>query len=326
MDNLLKALEKATGGRKMLEFAIWTLSIVIGIAVLVLAGDRLSDKIIEVARKAGLSPLVISIVLVSFSTTLPEITTSALASYQGVNGIALGNALGSIFANIALILGLASMIKPLTAGKSAYENSLVMLASLVFLIALSIDGTLSRLDGLLLLLTYAVYLRWLMKKHARSEIEWGPTEGATPLDYVLLFIFGLLLVSGAQMVVFGGKNIAEALGISEFVIGATVVAIGTSLPEMTNALYGAIRERGSISVGNIIGANIMNALVVLGIASVIRPLQTGASVLTILLVLFAMLPMIASLKKTGGIDRRVGAYFLALYVVYLVLMFSGVKL
>lgn len=310
----------------MLEFAIWTLSIVIGIAVLVLAGDRLSDKIIEVARKVGISPLVISIVLVSFSTTLPEITTSALASYQGANGMALGNALGSIFANIALILGLASIIKPLEAGKSAYENSLVMLASLVFLIALSLDGTLSRLDGLLLLLAYAVYLRWLMRKHARNEIDWEPTGGAKVIDYVLLFVLGLLLVSGAQMVVFGGKNIAEALGISEFVIGATVVAIGTSLPEMTNALYGAIRERGSISVGNIIGANIMNALVVLGIASLIRPLQTGASVLTILLVLLAMIPMIVSLKKTGGIDRRVGAYFLALYLLYLVLMFSGVEL
>jgi len=326
LDNLLKCPEKATKGRKMLEFIIWTLSILIGIAILVVAGDKLSDKIIEVARKAGISPLVISIVLVSFSTTLPEITTSALASYQGVNGIALGNALGSIFANIALILGLAAMIKPLKAGKSAYENSLVMLASLVFLILLSLDGTLSRLDGLLLLLAYAVYLRWLMKKHARNDVEWEPTGGAKPTDYVLLFVLGLLLVSGAQMVVFGGKNIAQASCISDFVIGATVVAIGTSLPEMTNALYGAIRERGSISVGNIIGANIMNALVVLGIASLIRPLRTGASVLTILLVLFAMLPMIVSLKKTGGINRPLGAYFLVLYIVYLALMFAGFEL
>jgi len=244
----------------MLEFVTWTLAIVIGIAVLVLAGDKLSDKIIEVARKAGISPLVISIVLVSLSTTLPEITTSALASYQGVNGIALGNALGSIFANIALILGLASMIRPLKAGKSAYENSLVMLASLIFLILLSIDGTLSRLDGLFLLLAYAIYLRWLLKKHARSEVDWEPSGNVTALDYVLLIVLGLFLVGGAEAVVFGGKNIAQALGISDFVIGATVVAIGTSLPEMTNALYGAIRERGSISVGNIIGANIMNAL------------------------------------------------------------------
>ncbi len=310
----------------MLEFAIWTLSILIGIAILVVAGDKLSDKIIEVARKAGISPLVISIVLVSFSTTLPEITTSAIASYQGVNGIALGNALGSIFANIALILGLASVIRPLKAGKSAYENSLVMLASLVLLILLSLDGTLSRLDGLLLLLAYALYLRWLMKKHARDNVEWEPTGGAKPTDYLILFVLGLLLVGGAEAVVYGGKNIAQALGISDFVIGATIVAIGTSLPEMTNALYGAIRERGSISVGNIIGANIMNALVVLGVASLIRPLKTGASVLTILLVLFAMIPMIVSLKKTGGINRSLGVYFLTLYAVYLALMFTGFKL
>ncbi|ASJ06886.1 sodium:calcium antiporter [Thermococcus pacificus] len=310
----------------MLEFALWSLSILAGIAILVVVGDKLSDKIVEVARKAGISTLVISIVLVSLSTTLPEITTSAIASYQGANGIALGNALGSIFANIALILGLASMIRPLKAGRSAYENSLIMLASLVFLILLSIDGTLSRLDGLLLLLAYAVYLRWLLKKHARSEVEWEPSGDVKVLDYIILIALGLFLVGGAEMVVFGGKNIARALGISEFVIGATVVAIGTSLPEMTNALYGAVRERGSISVGNIIGANIMNALVVLGIASLIRPLPTDASVLTVVLVLFAMIPMIASLRKAGGIDRRVGAYFLALYVLYLVLIFSGVKL
>jgi len=310
----------------VIEFAVWSLSILIGIAVLVIAGDRLSDKIVEVARKAGISPLVISIVLVSLSTTLPEITTSAIASYQGANGIALGNALGSIFANISLILGLAAMIRPLKAGRSAYENSLVMLASLLFLILLSADGTLSRLDGFLLLLAYAIYLRWLLKRHAKSEVDWEPSGNVVISDYIILIGLGLLLVGGAEMVVFGGRNIAHALGISDFVIGATVVAIGTSLPEMTNALYGAIRERGNISVGNIIGANIMNALVVLGIASLIRPLYTGASVLTVVLVLFAMIPMIVSLRKTGGIDRRVGAYFLVLYAVYLALIFSGVEL
>lgn len=305
---------------------VWAFSIFTGIAILVLAGDRLSDKIIEVAKKAGISPLVISIVLVSLSTTLPEITTSALASYQGVNGIALGNALGSIFANIALILGLASMIRPLKAGRSAYENSLVMLASLIFLILLSIDGTLSRLDGAMLLSAYGVYLLWLLRNHARGEVTWEPSGDVKAFDYALLIILGLLLVGGAEMVVFGGKNIAKALGVSDFVIGTTVVAIGTSLPEMTNALYGALRERGSISVGNIIGANIMNALVVLGIASLIRPIRTGASVLTVVLVLFAMIPMIVSLRRTGGIDRKIGAYFLFLYVLYLVLIFSGVEL
>ena len=305
---------------------VWAFSVFTGIAILVLAGDRLSDKIIEVAKKAGISPLVISIVLVSLSTTLPEITTSALASYQGVNGIALGNALGSIFANIALILGLASMIRPLKAGRSAYENSLVMLASLIFLILLSIDGTLSRLDGAMLLSAYGVYLLWLLRNHARGEVTWEPSGDVKAFDYALLIILGLLLVGGAEMVVFGGKNIAKALGVSDFVIGTTVVAIGTSLPEMTNALYGALRERGSISVGNIIGANIMNALVVLGIASLIRPIRTGASVLTVVLVLFAMIPMIVSLRRTGGIDRKIGAYFLFLYVLYLVLIFSGVEL
>lgn len=307
---------------------IWAGSIAVGIIFLVIFGDKLSDKIIEVAEKAGVSPLIISLVVISLATTLPEITTSAMASITKAEGIALGNALGSIFANIALILGLASVIKPLKAGSGAYENSLVMLASLGFLMLLSIDGTLSRLDGTLLLGAYALYLRWLYRKHfaGRRELEKEHHTRATPIDYVLLFIYGGLMVIGARLVVYGGRNIAEALGVAEYVIGATIVAIGTSLPEMTNALYGAVRERGSISVGNVIGANIMNALVVLGLASLIRPLPTGASTLTIVLVLMAMLPMIAELKRSGGLDRRIGVYFLALYVVYLGLLFSGVEL
>jgi len=310
----------------MLEFAVWAFAIGAGIAILVVAGDKLSDKIVEVARKAGISPLVISIVLISLATTLPELTTSALASYEGVNGIALGNALGSIFANIALILGLASVIKPLKASPSAYENSIVMLVSMLFVILLSLDGTLSRLDGVLLLASYVVYLRWLLKRHTRVDVEGGKYGNATSLDYAILLILGLFLVTGAKMVVFGGENIAKALGVSDFVIGATVVAIGTSLPEMTNALYGAIRERGNISVGNIIGANIMNALVVLGVASLIRPIRTGASTLTVVLVLAAMVPMIISLKRTGGIGRKLGVYFLLLYGLYLALLFSGFEL
>ncbi|WP_297476110.1 calcium/sodium antiporter [Thermococcus sp.] len=310
----------------MLEAALWVTAIVIGLVLLVLSGDKLSDKIVDVARKAGVSPLVISIVLISLTTTLPELLTSAVASYQGLTGMALGNALGSIFANIALILGLAATIRPLKATKAAYENSLVMLGSFLLVIALSIDGTLSRLDGAILLGTYVLYLRWLLKKNARRDLDVEGTGRATVLDYAVLLTLGLFLVLGAKLVVYGGASIAEALGISEFVIGATIVAIGTSLPEMTNAVYGAIRERGSISIGNIIGADIMNALVVLGVASVIRPLQTGASILTVLLVLTVMLPMVASLRKTQGLRRPMGLYFLAVYSLYLILMFSGVEL
>ncbi|WP_297501909.1 calcium/sodium antiporter [Thermococcus sp.] len=307
---------------------IWGSAIAVGIALLVIFGDKLSDKIVEVAKKAGVSPLVISLVIISFATTLPEITTSALASFEGAEGIALGNALGSIFANIALILGLASVIRPLKAGEGAYENSLAMLLSLGLAMLLSLDGVLSRLDGVILLIAYGVYLRWLYRRHVKpgkGNVSGGKMK-ATPMDYALLLIYGGLMVVGARMVVFGGKSIAETLSVPEYVIGATIVAIGTSLPEMTNALYGAVRERGSISVGNIIGANIMNALVVLGIASIIRPLPTGASTITVLLVLLVMIPMIASLKRNQGLGKGIGTYFLLLYAIYLYLLFSGARL
>ncbi|ASJ08963.1 sodium:calcium antiporter [Thermococcus siculi] len=309
-----------------MEWLLWTGAIIIGLILLITSGDRLSDKIVEVARKAGVSTLVISIVLISLATTLPELLTSAIASYHELTGMALGNVLGSIFANIALILGLAAMIRPLKATRAAYENSLVMLVSIALVIVLSIDGTLSRFDGLILLGGYVLYLRWLLKKHAREEAEGHETGKATLIDYAILLALGLILVLGARMVVYGGKNIAEAMGISDFVIGATIVAIGTSLPEMTNALYGAIRERGTISIGNVIGADIMNAFVVLGVAALIRPLQTGASVITIILVLAVMIPMVLSLRRTHGLGRPIGAYFLFLYALYLYLMFAGYEL
>ncbi len=324
--NLLKEGTKTASGVEMLEFVIWTLAIVAGIAILVEAGDSLSNKIVEVAEKAGISPLIISIVLISFATTLPELMTSAMASYSGATGMALGNALGSIFANIALILGLAAVIKPLKADKRAFGNSLVMLASLGLVMLLSADGSLSRLDGAILLASYGVYLTWLLRKGSRP-VELESHRGkATVVDYALLIGLGLALVLGAKLVVYGGENIAEALGISDFVIGVTVVAIGTSLPEMTNALYGAVRNRGDISIGNIIGADIMNAFIVLGLAALIHPLKTGASVLTIAFVLAVMIPMIVSLKKEGGLGRSIGVYFLIMYSAYLFLLFSGVKL
>jgi len=309
----------------MLEAVAWVVAISVGIGLLVKAGDKLSDKIIEVARKAGVSPLIISIVLISFATTFPELTTSAMASYSGALGIALGNALGSIFANIALVLGLAALIRPLKADKEAFGNSLVMLASLGLVILLSSDGTLSRLDGLILLGSYAIYLKWLFGRQTGTSACESRGK-ATVLDYLLLIVLGMVLVLGAKLVVYGGENIAKALRISDFVIGVTIVAVGTSLPEMTNALYGAIRNRGDISIGNIIGADIMNALIVLGLAAVIHPLKTGASILTIAFILAVMVPMIVSLRRKGGLGRAIGVYFLAMYCLYLILLFSGLKL
>lgn len=308
-----------------MDLILWSGAILVGIILLVKSGDKLSDKIVEVAEKAGVSPLIISIVVISLATTLPEITTSAIASYEGANGIALGNALGSIFANIALILGMAALLRPLESGREAFKNSIAMLLSLLLVILLSLDGELSRADGAILLMAYVIYLYWLYRSHVGLKVEEHRGE-STPFDYLLLLILGLLLVAGAKLVVYGGENIAEKLGVSEYVIGATVVAIGTSLPEMTNALYGALRNRGSVSVGNIIGANIMNALIVLGLASLIRPIQTAASVLTLVFVFSAMIPLIISLRLRNGLDRRIGVYFLSLYALYLFLLLKGASL
>lgn len=174
---------------------------------------------------------------------------------------------------------------------------------------------------------YVLYLWWFYKKYFRKGCESGVEcyIKVMVFDYVLFFIYGGLMVIGVRFVVYGGRNIVEVFGVVEYVIGVIIVVIGIFLFEMMNVFYGVIRECGSISVGNIIGVNIMNVFVVFGLVLLIRLILIGVLILIIVFVFMVMFLMIVELKCFGGFDRRIGFYFLIFYVVYFVLLFLGVK-
>lgn len=297
---------------------IW--EIIVGLFLLVYFGDRVSDEIVKVSEKTGIPKIVISIFIVSLSTTLPEITTSALASWRGADGIAIGNAFGSIIANTFLIIGAASLVRPLRveAVDESMRVSTMLLAAITFLLLLTLDGELSRFDALLLLATYGGYAYYEYRKlKSDNKNDGGAGRGkVSVLSFVKITVFALLMVAGADLVVNGSVELAHHFGVSDLVIGLTIVAVGTSLPEFTNALYAAARDRGEIGMGNILGANVMNALVVTGIAGLIRPIHETVSVGDFGLALAGTLIIMWAVKREKKIPRWVGAVFLVVYVIY----------
>ncbi|WP_297486637.1 sodium:calcium antiporter [Thermococcus sp.] len=294
-----------------------------GIVFLIKGSDLFIGAATRTARDFGVSEFIIALVLASIATTLPEMTVSALAAYRGESGIAVGNGVGSALANIALILGVSSMIKPLRVDRIALKNSLFLLGVTGYLALLMMDGTISRLDGLSLTLIYAAFLYYLYKNQVSLESPEGENGPNPWRDTAIMFGSGLLVVAGAEMVIRSAVEIARAAGIPEVVIGLTLVSIGTSLPELTNSLMATLRNLPNISVGNIIGADILDILMVIGIAALIRPLHVGGDVLrvTMPLTLTVMLALSVSLKRNSSVGRLTGAVFLAVYAVFLYIQF-----
>ncbi|NJD99894.1 calcium/sodium antiporter [Thermococcus sp. LS1] len=297
---------------------------IVGLALLIKGSDFFVEAASRVAKGFGVSEFIIALVLASIATTLPEVTVSALAAYGGNSGIALGNAIGSALANIALILGVSSLILPLTVEETAWKNSLFMVAVTAYAGLLMYDGTISRLDGASLILIYFGFLYYLYKKHMTIE-EMNAERGNPKRDVLIMLGSGLVVVIGARLVVDSAVTLARAFGVPEVVIGLTLVSIGTSLPELTNSLMATLKKLPNISVGNIIGANILDVLMVIGIASVIRPITVDPGIFssTLPLTIGVMILLTLALRLTGRISRATGAIFLMIYSVFLYFQFLG---
>ncbi|NJE08278.1 calcium/sodium antiporter [Thermococcus sp. M39] len=292
---------------------------IVGLVLLIKGSDEFVEAGSRVAKGFGISEFLIALVLASVATTLPEVTVSAIAAYEGNSGIALGNAVGSALANIALILGVSAMIMPLKVDEIAWRNSLFMLAVTFYAWFLMRDMTISRIEGATLILIYLCFLYYLYKKHITLE-EVGRSNGKNvKRDIVILFLSGIVVVVGARMVVTSAVTIARALGISEVVIGLTLVSIGTSLPELANSLTATLKKIPNISVGNIVGANILDILMVIGIASIIRPITVDAGIFsfTMPLTLLVMGILTISLRLTNKVSRATSAILLVIYAYFL---------
>ncbi|PKQ05009.1 MAG: sodium:proton exchanger [Alphaproteobacteria bacterium HGW-Alphaproteobacteria-11] len=323
-----------------------------GLVVLLICGDLLVRGATSLASRYGLSPLLIALTIVAFGTSAPELLVSVRAALAGAPGIAIGNVVGSNIANILLILGLPALIYPIAcAGRIVPHNMLIMMAASVVLIVLCFIGPLGFWQGiflLALLTAYLVYSGWdaRMNPHEPSPLVADVPDDAfaqsasyarelphgdipPPLQsrrvIALKIIIGIAgLPLGARLVVDGGIDIAQAFGVSDAVIGLSLIAVGTSLPELATSVMAVFRRNDEMVVGNIIGSNIMNILAILGITALIAPLPVGPDFLSFhLWVMLGAAVLLLPMAMTGHkIGRIAGAVFLVCYGAYLYAMFA----
>ena len=243
--------------------------LVLGLGLLVAGGDVLVRSAASLATRLGVSPLVIGLTVVAFGTSAPELAATLVSSLQGAPDIGIGNVLGSNVANVGLILGLSAIVASIAANDAFLRRDLpIAIAAMVLLVPMTLDGMLGRWDGLALLTLLAAYLVLLMRSDGAALTSEAPKEPGGPLWRTVggaLLGLGLLL-GGAEATVRGAVDIATALGVPERVIGLTLVAFGTSLPELASAVAAAARRQGDMILGNIAGSNIFNVLAVLGVA------------------------------------------------------------
>ncbi len=318
-----------------------TLSLIAGLALLVWSADKFVDGAAATARHFGMPALLIGMVIVGFGTSAPEMVVSALASLQGNPGIALGNAYGSNITNIALILGLTALLSPIAVHSQVLRKELPILIGVTILAAWQIfDGALSRMDAAILLGVFFALMGWSIWQGMRNKDDALATEteqdlaaASMPLPRALMWlVIGLaLLIVSSRMLVWGAVSIAQAFGVSDLIIGLTIVAIGTSLPELASSLIAVRKGEHDIALGNVIGSNLFNTLAVVGIAGSIHPLENlppeifsrdimVMSALTLLLFLLSY----GFRGRPGRINRIEGGLLLACFVGYTAYLVSTV--
>lgn len=318
--------------------------LIAGLVLLVAGAEVLVRGAARLAAQFGIPPLIIGLTVVAFGTSAPETAVSVQAALNGSGDLAIGNVVGSNIANVLLILGATALIAPLIVSRQLIRLDVpIMIGASLLVYALAWDGSLSRLDGLLLfagIVAYTLFLIISSRKESPASSddeftkEFGVQEKPKPYAWLInlgLIILGLvLLVSGSNFLVEGAVALARALGLSELIIGLTVVAVGTSLPELATSLLAAIKGERDIAVGNIVGSNIFNLLCVLGLASLVSPLAISVSPNALafdfpvmIAVAVACLPIFFSGFR---INRWEGLLFLgyyAAYTLYLVLFATG---
>lgn len=314
------------------------LAIVVGLAVLVWSADRFVTGAAITARYVGLSPLVIGMVVIGFGTSAPEMTVSALSAYQGNTGIALGNAYGSNIANIALILGLTALISPIAVQSRVLRIELPVLMAVTLIAAWQVsDGVVSRIDALVLMIIFSFLVGWTLWQSRKTPDDALAVEVTQDLSAqsmsrgraVFWLVVGLVvLIVSSRVLVWGAVGIASQLGLSDLVIGLTIVAIGTSLPELASSLLAARKGEHDLALGNILGSNLFNTLAVVGVAGLIRPLTAGPEVfsrdmMVLIAITLALFVVGFGWRRPGRINRWEGAALMAAFVAYTVWLISG---
>lgn len=308
------------------------LLIVVGVVLLYAGGELLVRNASALARAWGVSPLVIGLTIVAFGTSAPELAASLTAGLRGSPEIALGNVVGSNSANIALILAVTALLHPLRAQASFLRREVPIMVGASGLLALMLlGGTIGRIEGTALLLLLTAYLWMLFRGDEPPAIEeqfrkeYGrPAARAAPWAPLAGAAVGLAsLVAGAQSLVAGATSLARGSGVPELVIGLTLVAVGTSLPELATSVIAALKREPDIALGNVVGSNVFNVLGIVGVTSLVRPIEVPfASVGLDLAMMIGFSVLLVPFLVTGSrLGRREGGVLLATYLGYVAFLF-----
>ncbi len=311
-----------------------------GLVLLVVGADALVSGASRIAQRFGIPPLIIGLTIVAIGTSMPEITVSTTAALDGNSELALGNVVGSNIFNVLLILGLAAVILPLSVHVSLIRQEVPFMVGLsLLLLVLILDGSLSKLEAGLLLVLGVAYLLLLLvqaRRAARSgqdaEVDLADASGwLARVPASLLIALGLIaLVGGAQLLVRGASTIALSLGVSELVVGLTVVAIGTSLPEVAASVAAALRGQRDLAIGNVVGSNIFNIALCLGLAGLVAPAGLEAPIQLItfdmrvmVVVAIVLLPLIITEYTVSRQEGVLLLFWSAVYLIWTVLTATG---
>lgn len=310
------------------------MAIIIGFGLLVWGAERFVHGAAAIANNFGVSPLIIGLTVVGIGTSAPEILISVIAASQGNPALAVGNALGSNITNIALVLGITAIVMPMTVKSETLRREYPIMFGIMLLSLLLVwDQHLGQIDGIILISGLFIMLFWMIRQGKKDktdpmqaefeqEIPEIPTQKA-----ILWFVIGLiLLIVSSRGLVWGSVNIAQAAGISDLVIGLTIVAIGTSLPELAASITSVLKKEHDIAIGNIIGSNMFNLLVVFGIPGLISPHIIDPAILQrdfpFMIGLSVVLFLMAyGFKGEGRINRFEGALLLGGYTAYMVVLY-----
>jgi len=316
------------------------LAIVSGLVLLVWSADRFVEGSALTARHFGMPPLLIGMVIVGFGTSAPEMVVSAISAVQGNPGIALGNAYGSNITNIALILGLTAIISPIAVHSQVLRKEIPILTAVTALAAWQIwDGDITRTDALVLLAVFIALMAWTLWQGMRKETDALGRQLEQELEVrempirraILWLVVGLvLLIVSSRILVWGAVEIARGFGVSDLIVGLTIVAVGTSLPELASSIIAARKQEHDIALGNVLGSNLFNTLAVVGIAGSIHPMTVGPEVLSRDILVMGLLTVSLFVigygfqGRPGRINRLEGAALLICYVGYTAYLISTV--
>lgn len=318
-----------------------SLFIIAGLALLIGGADRFVVGAASIARSLDISPLIIGLTIVGVATSAPEVLVGSVAALNGKTSLAIGNAVGSNIANIGLVLGFTALVCPLQVKSLTLRREfLLMCAAIGIATLLLLDNYLSRLDGVILIFCLVAAMWWIIhlaKTSSKSDPLAGEFEQelthAPPVSIgksSLLLVIGLaLLLGGAELLVRGAVAIAEEFGVSDLVIGLTIVAIGTSLPELAASVMSVIKNEADIAIGNVIGSNLFNMLMVLGVPALIHPAEVSPDVLLrdlpVMILLTLLMGWMVFIFGRGKFDRIKGGFLFICFIGYQYWLFSTIS-